>query len=159
MPTFAIVLLIVTIVIIGITVALYFLGKRAEKKKAEQDEAMAANAMQVSMLIIDKKRLKLKDSGLPQQVMDSTPWYARGAKLPIVKVKAGPQIMNLICEADIFDEIPVKKEVKATVSGIYITAVKGIHKSGHVVKEDGKKKKGMRAWAERKLKEYRSTQK
>ncbi len=158
MPTFAIVLLIITIVIIGITVGLYFLGKRAEKKKAEQDEAMAANAMQVSMLIIDKKRLKLKDAGLPAQVMQSTPWYARGAKLPIVKVKAGPQIMNLICEAEIFDDIPVKKEVKATVSGIYITAVKGIHKSGQVVKTEGKKK-GIRAWANRTLKEYREKQK
>ena len=35
----------------------------------------------------------------------------------------------LICDAAIFDQIPVKKEVKATVSGIYITGVRGIRGS------------------------------
>ena len=34
--------------------------------------------------------------------------------------------MNLMCDADIYPLIPVKKEVKATVSGIYITAVRGL---------------------------------
>ena len=34
------------------------------KKKEEQDAQMAAVAQTVSMLIIDKKRLKIKDSGL-----------------------------------------------------------------------------------------------
>ena len=41
----------------------------------------------------------------------------------------GPRIMTLICDAAIFDQIPVKKEVKATVSGIYITGVRGIRGS------------------------------
>jgi hypothetical protein len=34
--------------------------------------------------------------------------------------------MSLIADEAVFAEIPVKKEVKATVSGIYITAVRGI---------------------------------
>ena len=29
------------------------------------------------MLIIDKKRMKLKDSGLPEMVIAQTPWYAK----------------------------------------------------------------------------------
>ena len=37
--------------------------------------------------------------------------------------------MSLVCDDKIFDNVPVKKEVKATVSGIYITGVKGIHGS------------------------------
>lgn len=37
--------------------------------------------------------------------------------------------MTLMCDASIYDLIPVKKEVKATVSGIYITAVKGVRGS------------------------------
>ena len=81
------------------------------------------------MLIIDKKRMKLKDAGLPQMVIDQTPKMMRRAKLPIVKAKVGPRIMTLICDAAIFDQIPVKKEVKATVSGIYITGVRGIRGS------------------------------
>ena len=34
--------------------------------------------------------------------------------------------MTLMCEESIFPLIPIKKEVKAVVSGIYITSVKGI---------------------------------
>ena len=47
----------------------------------------------------------------------------------MVKAKVGPQVMSLVCDDKIFDNVPVKKEVKATVSGIYITSVKGIHGS------------------------------
>ena len=79
------------------------------------------------MLIIDKKRMKIKDSGLPQAVIQQTPRLLRGSKLPIVKAKVGPQIMTLVSDEKIYDMIPTKKEVKATVSGIYITDVKGLH--------------------------------
>ena len=69
----------------------------------------------------------MKDSGLPQQVIDQTPKFFRGAKMPIVKAKVGPQVMSLVCDDKIFDSVPIKKEVKAVVSGIYITEVKGLH--------------------------------
>ena len=32
----------------------------------------------------------------------------------------------MVADEKIFDLIPLKKEVKATISGIYITAVKGV---------------------------------
>ena len=51
----------------------------------------------------------------------------RRSKLPIIKAKIGPQIMSLICDEKIFDSVPVKKEVKAEVSGIYVLSVKGLH--------------------------------
>ena len=114
MSTGWIVVIVLTVVLAAALVALYFLGKRAEKKRAEQDEQMAATAQTVSMLIIDKKKLRLKDSGLPEAVIAQTPFYAKRAKLPIVKAKIGPRIMTLICDAEIFDEIPIKREVKAT---------------------------------------------
>ena len=78
------------------------------------------------MLVIDKKKLKLKESGLPDEVISQTPWYARRSKVPIVKVKVGNKIMNLIADDKIFDMIPIKKQVKAMVSGIYIVEVKGM---------------------------------
>lgn len=151
MSTLTIVLLVIAVVLVAAIIALYFLGKKAEKTRSEQEAQMAAIAQQVSMLIIDKKRLKMKDSGLPEAVVKQTPWYAKNSKVPVVKAKVGPQMMTLICDAAIFDEIPVKKEVKATVSGLYITKVKGLH--GTIAKEEGKKKKGLRAWALRKQKE------
>lgn len=138
MPTWSIVLLcILAVLIIGVVV-LYFLGKKAQKKQAEQEEMMQANKQTISMLIIDKKRMKLKDSGLPQVVIDQTPKLMRRSKLPIVKAKIGPQIMSLICDDKIFDSVPVKKEVKAVVSGIYILDVRGLH--GKTEKKEEKKK-------------------
>jgi hypothetical protein len=156
MPTFTIVLLIITAIVVAATIALYFLGKRAEKKRDEQEAQMEATAQNVSMLIIDKKRMRLKDSGLPEAVINQTPFYARRSKIPIVKAKVGPQVMSLICDATIFDDIPVKKEVKARVSGLYITSVKGLHGKKEV--NDTKKKKGLRAWAINKQKELKATQ-
>lgn len=120
-------LIVLALLLIGGIVALYFAGKKAQKKQAEQQEALEANKQTASMLIIDKKRMRLKDSGLPQMVIDQTPKYMRRSKLPILKVKVGPQIMTLICDEKIFDIVPVKKEVKAVVSGIYVLDVKNLH--------------------------------
>lgn len=127
MNTGTIVFLVILAVVAVALVAMYFLGKKAQKKQAEQQEMMEANKQTVSMLIIDKKRMKLKDSGLPQVVINEAPKLMRGAKLPIVKAKVGPQILSLISDEKIFDSIPIKKEVKAVVSGIYILDVKGLH--------------------------------
>lgn len=140
MSKLTIVLLVITVILLIAVVALYFLGKKAQKKQDEQASQIEAMKQTISMLIIDKKRLKLKDSGLPQMVIDQTPWYLRGSKLPIVKAKAGPQIVTLVCDEKIYDLVPVKKEVKATVSGIYLTGVKGIH--GAITSDKPKKKKG-----------------
>ena len=127
MSKLAIVLLIILAVLIVAVIVLYFVGKKAQKKQEEQQAQIDAMKQTVSMLIIDKKRMKIKESGLPQAVLDQTPKLMRGTKLPIVKAKVGPQIMSLVCDEKIFDSVPVKKEVKAVVSGIYITDVKGLH--------------------------------
>lgn len=140
MKTFTIVLLIILAVLLVAVVVLYFLGKKAQKKQDQQQDQIDAMKQTVSMLIIDKKRMKLKEAGLPQAVLDQTPKLLRGSKLPIVKAKVGPQIMSLICDEKIFDSVPVKKEVKAEVSGIYITGVKGLH-GKPVVAEPKKKSK------------------
>ena len=127
MQTGTIVAIVVIVILIAIIVALYFLGKKAQKKQAEQQEQIDAYKQNVTMLIIDKKRLRLTESGLPQSVIESTPKLMRRSKLPIVKAKVGPQIVTLVADEKIYDEIPVKKEVKAVVSGIYITSVRGLH--------------------------------
>lgn len=127
MSKVAIVLLVILAILVVALVVLYFLGRKAQKRQEQQQAQIDAMKQTVSMLIIDKKRMKLKDSGLPQAVLAQTPKLLRGSKLPIVKAKVGPQIMSLVCEEKIFDSVPIKKEVKAVVSGIYITDVKGLH--------------------------------
>lgn len=120
------VLLIILIILVIALVVLYFVGKRLQKKQAASQEQMEAAKQTVSMLIIDKKKMPIKESGLPQMVIDQTPKLMRRSKLPIVKAKVGPRIMTLVSDAAIFDSIPVKKEVKAVVSGIYIMEVRGV---------------------------------
>jgi hypothetical protein len=126
MDTLAIVLIIVTVVVIAVLVTLYFVGRKLQKKQEASEAQMQAAAQTVSILVIDKKRMKLKEANLPKVVLDQTPKYMRGSKVPIVKAKIGPKVMSLICDAKIFDVIPVKKEVKAVLSGIYIMDVKGL---------------------------------
>lgn len=132
--------LIVVAVLLGILVALYFVGNKMQKKQMSQKEQMQEVAQQTSMLIIDKKMMKLKDAGLPKVVLEQTPKRFRNAKMPIVKAKIGPQIINLICDDGIFDDLPTKGEVKAMVSGIYITEVKSIRGKKKAAQEEPKKK-------------------
>ena len=140
MNALTIVLLVILVLLIAAVVGLYFLGKKAQKKQEEQQRQIEAYKQTVSMLIIDKKKMRLKDAGLPQAVIDNTPKLMRRSKLPIVKAKVGPQIVSLVCDDKIFDMVPVKKEVRATVSGIYLTNVRGLH--GNLPQPVSKKKKG-----------------
>ncbi len=143
MKPFTIVLIVITVVLVVAAIALYFFGKRMEKKQAEQKNMMDSMAQTVSMLIIDKKKMKLKESGLPKVVFEQTPKYLRWSKVPIVKAKVGPKIMSLMCDASVFDKVPVKQEVKATISGIYITDVRGVR--GAILQAPAKKKLLQRA--------------
>ncbi len=132
-----IIILIILIILVIILVALYYFGNKMQKKQAENQAQLDAMAQTVSMLIIDKKRLRVKDSGLPAMVIDQVPKYLRQSKMPIVKAKVGPKVMNLIADEKVFELLPVKKEVKVVVSGIYITAIKGAR--GGIEKPEPKK--------------------
>ena len=123
-----IVLLVILVVLIGAAIGLYFWGKKAQKKQEEQQAQIEAAKQTVSMLVIDKKRLPLKESGLPQMVIDQAPKLMRRTKLPIVKAKIGPKISILIADEKVFE----------VVSGLYIVGVRGIR--GHL--ETPQKKKG-----------------
>lgn len=135
-------MIIVIVVALIIMFVLYKVGDKLQKKQNAQREQMAEAAQPMTMLIIDKKMLPLKDANLPKIVMEQTPKRYQKAKLPIAKVKVGPQIMNMICDDAIFDELPTKGEVKAMVSGIYIISVKSVRgKKVTQEEETGKKKK------------------
>lgn len=133
---------IISAIVIGVLavacIILFILGKRMQKKQNEQQAMMDANKQTVSMLIIDKKKMKIKDANLPAAVLEQVPKISRGVKMPMAKVKVGPQITTLFCDPQVFEVLPVKKEVKAEVSGLYIVGVKGVH--GTVVKKEEKKK-------------------
>ena len=125
MKTVLIVLGVIALILVIAMIVLYFVGKKMQKKQDESQAQMEAASQVATILVIDKKKMKLKDAGLPKIVLDSTPKYLRGSKVPIVKAKVGPKVMSLICDDKIFPQLPIKKELRVVISGIYIMGVKG----------------------------------
>ena len=122
------IVLIVLAVILAILVVLYFVGSKMQSKQANTQKAMQQMSMVVSLLVLDKQKLRVQDSGLMKQVQDAIPAYMKWRKFPIVKARiikaniaGGAQVMSFICDPKVFKIIPVKTEVKVTIAGIYIT--------------------------------------
>ena len=126
MPTWAIVMLVILAILVVLFVALLIYGRKMQKKQEASQEDIRSGAQTFSVLVIDKKRMRIKDAGFPQIVLDQTPKYLRRAKVPVVKAKIGPKVATLMCEEKVFDLIPIKKEIKAVINGIYILDVKGL---------------------------------
>lgn len=126
MPVWSIVLLVISGILLVALIALMIYGNKMQKKSEAAQQSMMAGAQTYSILVIDKKMMKLKDAGFPKIVLEQTPKYLRGSKVPVVKAKIGPKVTTLMCDVKIFDLIPVKKEVKAVMNGIYIIDVKGL---------------------------------
>ena len=139
MAVWKIVLIVVLVVLAELFIALLIIGNKMRKRQEEQQAQIDAAKQVMSMLIIDKKIMKMSEAGLPKIVMDQTPKYMRRTKLPIVKAKIGPKVMTLIADNKVFDELPVKAEVKAEVSGIYIVGLKSV-RGGKAAPAPAKKK-------------------
>lgn len=139
MPTWTIVVLIVLGVVLAVLLVLYLLGKKNQKKQEAQEEEIKKQAQPMSFYIIDKKRMRLKDAGMPKVMYESTPKLARIGRIPILKVKVANRVMNLMCEPDVFKTLLPKQEVKAQVAGMYVVSAKRVR--GPVV-EPKKNRKG-----------------
>lgn len=136
------VVLIILAVLVVLMIVLYVVARKAEKKATSQRETMESSAQSMSFFVIDKKKMKLNQAGLPKIVAEQTPKYLRRAKVPILKVKVGPKVMSLICDEKVFTTILPKQEVKAQVSGIYVISAKRIRGP---LPEPKKTKKELRA--------------
>ena len=126
MNTFLNVVLVILIILAVALALLYYFGRKLEKRQVENQAMLEAAAQTVSILVIDKKKMKLQDANLPKMVYEQTPKYARRAKVPVVKAKIGPKVMTLIADKKVFEALPVKTEAKVVVSGIYITQIKSV---------------------------------
>ena len=148
MQTFLNVLLVILVIAVIALAVLYFLGRKLEKRQVEQQQLLEMSKQTVSMLVIDKKKMKIKDSGLPKIVYEQTPKYMRWAKVPVVKAKVGPKVMTLMADERVFASLPVKTEAKVVVSGLYITEIKSV-RGGRV--EAPQQKKSLRVRLSEKL--------
>lgn len=115
------IILLVAAIVLGI---MYYFGRKMEKRQVEQQSMIDAAKQTVTIMAIDKKKLKLSESGLPAVAIEQTPWYAKRVKMPIVKAKVGNRIMTMIADEKVFQQLPLKTEAKVVISGLYITDIK-----------------------------------
>ncbi len=134
------IILLVSFIVGAIAVGLFFLNRWATKKQSEQQSFINTNKQTFSVYVIDKKRDKVDNISLPKTVKDAMPKYSKAMKQYFVQVKVGPQIQILMCDKHVYEAIPVKKNVKVEVAGIYIVQVIGM-KSKEEVKALKKEKK------------------
>ena len=113
-------ILIVALVIVGVW------GNKQQKKSADAQQQLQDAAQPMTLLVIDKKRMKISEANLPKVVIDNVPKMMRRSEAPIVKAKVASRIMTFMCDEKVFDMIPVKQEIRAMVGGIYILSVKSL---------------------------------
>ena len=136
--------------LIIVIVVLMIVGRKLQTKQADAQKQMEAMKQQYSILVIDKQKKKMTEAGLPDAVIEQTPKYSRRMKVPVVKAKIGPRVMNLIADPGVYEILPVKKTCTVTISGIYITELKSV-RGGTVPKLP--EKKGFRAKMQKKADE------
>lgn len=124
MNTFLNVLLIIVVVAAIVLGIMYYFGRKLEKRQVEQQSMIDAAKQTVTIMAIDKKKMKITEASLPQEAIDSVPWYAKRMKVPVVKVKIGPKIMTMLADEKAYLQLPLKTEAKVVISGLYITDVK-----------------------------------
>lgn len=121
-----IVILVILVILAVLLIILSVWGNKQQKKSEDAQRQLQEAAQPMTLLVIDKKRMKISEANLPKVVVDNVPKMMRRSKVPIVKAKVGPRIMTFMCDEKIFDMVPVKQEIKAMVGGIYILSVKSL---------------------------------
>ena len=124
MNTFLNVLLVILFIAAIVLGIMYYFGRKMEKRQVEQQSMIDAAKQTVSLIAIDKKKMKMSESGMPKEAIDAVPWYAKRMKVAVVKVKIGPKIMTMLADEKAYLQLPLKTEAKVVISGLYITEVK-----------------------------------
>jgi hypothetical protein len=139
MPTWTIILLAILAALIIAVILLYVYGKRNQKKQEEQRAEMEKQAMTVNCFVIDKKKMRLKNAGFPKIVYDSAPRLSKVGKVPVLKVKITNRVMSLMCDAELYNTILPKQELRAQIVGVYMLSAKRVRGPVYVPKEHRKK--------------------
>ena len=93
----------------------------------QAQEFINQNRMTVQIFVIDKKQEKPSATNLPKAVFEQMPKTAKIRKANLVKAKVGPQIVTLMCDKPVYDVLPVKKNVKVDIAGMYIVSMTGLN--------------------------------
>lgn len=116
-----IILAVIVAIIVGVII---FLRRKYKKKVEEQQTLVDQHKVTTTILVLEKRRDKITNANLPKAVIDQVPKIYKIRKVPIVKAKIGPQIMDLMCDEAVFDKLPDKKSVRVELAGIFIAGIK-----------------------------------
>lgn len=116
--------IILGVALLVIGAGFYFIRKRVKKKMADQQSLVAQHKTTTSILVLEKKKAKVSSANMPKSVLSQIPKIYKIRKVPIVKAKIGPQVMDLLCDEDVFDKLPERKTVKVELAGIFIAGFK-----------------------------------
>ena len=136
------ILFLVAIIVLVLGLAFYFLNKWASKKTSEQHDMVEQNKQTVSIYVIDKKKDKITNANLPKAMIDQVPRMGKLMKMPLVKVKVGPQIMTMVCDKAVYDALPLRKTVSVEVAGAYIVGMKGMKTKREMAEVRKSRRKG-----------------
>lgn len=121
-----VIVMLIIIALVAVFIVLTIYGRKQEKKYAETQKQVEAAAQPATILVIDKKQMKMSEAGFPKFVMDSIPKQAKRAKVYVVKAKIGPKIEPFMCSEEVFNLAPKGQSVRAMISGFYITEVRSV---------------------------------
>lgn len=121
-------ILIIAAIIVAVALGvMFYFGKKNYAKNLEAQSFINQYKMVTPILVIDKKFERPTAENLPKNIYEKLPKSSKLRKMPIVKAKVGSQITTLMCDKNIYDNLPVKKTVKVELAGVYISSIIGLN--------------------------------
>ena len=119
------ILILIALALIGAGFVAYRIIKsKVQKKMDDQQDLVNQHKVPASILVLEKRKDKIANANIPKSVIDQIPKVYKIKKVPIVKAKIGAQVMDLLCDEDVFDKLPERKTVRVDLAGIFIAAIK-----------------------------------
>ena len=119
---------ILIVIVLALIVAgffLYrFLKQKLQKKMDDQQQMVNQHKVPASILVLEKRRDRIQNANVPKSVIEQVPKIYKLKKMPIVKAKIGPQVMDLLCDEEVFEKLPERKSVRVELAGIFIAGIK-----------------------------------
>lgn len=119
------ILILIVLALIGAGFMAYRIIKsKVQKKMDDQQDLVNQHKVPASILVLEKRKDKISNANIPKSVIDQIPKVYKIKKVPIVKAKIGSQVMDLLCDEDVFEKLPERKTVRVDLAGIFIAAIK-----------------------------------
>jgi len=122
--------LILAVIIVAIVAGYFFLKKKMEEKISLQKDLVDQHKVTTQILVLEKRMDKVDNANIPKNVVAQIPKIYKLKKVPIVKAKIGPQVMDLLCDEEVFEKIPEKKTINVELAGIFIAGIKSAKAKG-----------------------------